>query len=170
MAEWQRRAGGYLRADGKWFLCRGAPMAGGRTNAWLLHERVTEDRVARGGHIAYDEANGDPLWRIAEDGYVDTAAPDYTGALYAHEFDAGSLAEAKDTAAALDQRDADRRLVRALACLRSGVQEVRAEVDWLPADRNERDAYHRLLDGVERLVAEFDDAYNLSSGSGGAER
>jgi hypothetical protein len=161
MAEWQRRAGGYLRADGAWFLSRGAPMAGGSTNAWLMHQRVTEERVARGGHIAYDERNGDPLWRLTEDGYVDVADPQYTGALYAHEYDAGSLAEAKALVAEIDEGEAVQRLVRGIAAVRSGIEAIRTEVQWLPTDRNERQAHQTTLSRMERLVAEFEDVYDL---------
>lgn len=99
-AEWQRREGGYLRKDGAWFLERGARMSTGGTNAWLIMRRVGEDRIGDGTYSYYDEKTGGPLWHLTDDGYVDTTSlmpegerPD----LYAHDLDAGSLAEAKYT-------------------------------------------------------------------------
>ena len=49
--------------------------------------------------MVYDLRNGDPLWRITDDGWVDPANVDDTGPLYAHTLDAGWLSEAKAVAA-----------------------------------------------------------------------
>lgn len=93
--KWKRLPAGYLSHDGAWWLERGARMSTGGTNAWLIHRRVGPDRIGRDGGTAYDEKTGDVLWRLHDDGYTESAPSDFQGDLYAHDFDAGSLAEAK---------------------------------------------------------------------------
>lgn len=105
MLAWKRREGGYLREDGEWFLYRGAPMSSGGTNAWLLHRRIAEGRVGRDSSTCYDKRNGQVLWRLSDDGYVDTAPADFTGDLYAHDHDAGALAEAKHVVASIEAEE-----------------------------------------------------------------
>lgn len=104
---WKRREGGYMRADGQWFAQRGAPMHGGGT-AWLVMRRVTDEaQVGRDSFSCYDTRNGQVLWQITADGYTDTAPADFTGDLFAHDWDAGSLAEAKYVATTVEARETD---------------------------------------------------------------
>ena len=94
--KWKRLPQGYLSADGEWFLERGAPMVGGNTNAWLIHRRVGPERVGQEDTSCfYDQRSGMPLWALDDEGFTSTARPPYDGPLYAHDWDAGSLAEAK---------------------------------------------------------------------------
>lgn len=102
---WRRRTTGYLRADGAWFLERGARMSTGGTNAWLILRRVPEDRVGRDGGPAYDTKTGGILWRVDEDGTTETVDADYQGDLYVHDLDAGSLAEAKHTVTVVESEE-----------------------------------------------------------------
>jgi hypothetical protein len=105
MSTWKRTEGGYMREDGAFFLSRGARMTHG-ANAWLIHQRVTEDRIGRDGSTAYDLYDGSPLWTIDADGYADTAPADSTDDLYAHQWDAGWLSEAKAVVTTVEQRQA----------------------------------------------------------------
>jgi hypothetical protein len=108
---WKRLPGGYLRSDGEWFLVRGARMSDGNGTAWLIHQRVTGDRIGRDSLSAYDTRNGFVPWRI-EDGYPASTSPTTTADLYAHDLDAGSLAEAKYTVAVVERE-------AAAACVRA---------------------------------------------------
>lgn len=99
---WKRHESGYLRSDGAWYLERGARMSTGGTNAWMIFRRVAEDVIGRDGRFVYDLRNGDPLWAQPEGA---TKPADYTGDLYAHEHDAGTLAEAKDTVEIVEAKE-----------------------------------------------------------------
>lgn len=94
---WKRNPYGYVRSDGAWYLERGARMSDGGTNAWLIHRRVDETRIGRDSSSAYDTTTGNVLWGVTADGMLTSVDSDHTGDLYAHDFDAGSLAEAKET-------------------------------------------------------------------------
>lgn len=107
-AAWRRLPGGYMRADGAWFLYRGAPMSHGG-NAWLVHRRLPADspRIGReDARFAYDTRDGSPLWTIDADGYADSAPTDTEAPIFAHEFDAGWLSEAKAAVEDTEAREA----------------------------------------------------------------
>lgn len=93
-ARWRRHPDGWMSADGGWFLYRGAPMAGGGTNAWFGMMRAPDDRIGTENGRYWDTRDGQPLTEV-------------DGNLYVHEFDAASLAEAKLTIEQREKPDAE---------------------------------------------------------------
>lgn len=90
---WVRTPYGYLRRDLEVFIERGAPMSGGGT-AWLIWYRIPATEVGVDGPIEYEIATGDVVRTMDE---LTGGALNIKG-WYIHRNDAGSLAEAKETA------------------------------------------------------------------------
>lgn len=86
---------GYVRTDRATFIERGAPMSGGGT-AWLIWYRLDPSEVTTDRFGSWERDNGGVVRSLHElTGEAEWAGPEF----YAHRNDAGSLAEAKDTAA-----------------------------------------------------------------------
>lgn len=90
---------GWESDDREVVLERGAPMSTGGTNAWMIWYRATpeeyEQAAENGRWGAFD---AQPVRRYSE---VTVSAVDPVGEWYLHGNDAGSLAEAKETAEAV---------------------------------------------------------------------
>lgn len=62
---------------------------------------------------------------------------------------------------AAEGAEADQRLVHGLSLLRHGAALVTPEVEWLPVGHDGRRALVAALEGIEAMVREFENAYDL---------
>lgn len=110
---WKRYEQGWLSPDGRAFAERGAPIVGGGT-AWMIWVMLRPEHVGAepisGGHVSRwstspKDGAHQPLRRIEQVATIGNTMLDETfpagerEGWFSHRYDAGSLAEAKITAA-----------------------------------------------------------------------
>jgi hypothetical protein len=104
MTGWKRHPMGWEHPSGLVFAERGAPMADGGTNAWMVWVAAVEGEVEAdrwGATVVKPQPQGsfvDPVRRFNAIATADRLADDDDSPWFVHRNDAGSLAEAKVTA------------------------------------------------------------------------